>query len=135
LDRDAGELELRAVLAPLEAAETGGLLEQLPPLLRLRAEDLLDAPLADDRVHPAAEPEVGEQLDEVDPPHRGPVEQVLTLAAAVQPARDRQVGVGNGPLAVGVVEEQLDLAELLGGTAAAAREDDVVRLLGPELRG
>src|SRR5262249_44907354 len=63
LDPDAGELQLGAMLPPLEAAEAGGFLQQLTALFGLRAEDLLDAALADDRVHPAAEPEVGEQLD------------------------------------------------------------------------
>src|SRR5207253_4386166 len=73
LDRDARELQLGAMLAALEAPEPGRLLEQLAALLRLRAEDLLDPPLADDGVHPAPEPEVGEEFDEVDPADRGAV--------------------------------------------------------------
>ena len=61
----------------------------------------------------AAEPEVGEQLDEVDPPHRRAVDEVLALAAAVQPPHDRELGVlEHRPVAVRVVEEQLDLAEV-----------------------
>jgi len=42
------KLQLGAVPTPLEAAETGRLLEQGPALLGLAREDLLDAPLADD---------------------------------------------------------------------------------------
>ena len=76
------------MLAALEASEPGGLLEQLAPLLRLGAEDLLDPALADDRVHAAAEPEVGEELDEVDPADGGAVEEVLPLAATMEPAGD-----------------------------------------------
>ena len=133
LDRDARELQLRPVLAPLEAAEPGRLFEQCPSLLRLRPEDLLDAALADDRVHPAAEPEIRQQLDEVDAPHGGAVEHVLALAAAVQAPRDRELGVRERPLAVRVVEEELDLAEVLGVASAAAGEDHVVRLLRAEL--
>ena len=60
LDRHATELQLGAVLAPLEAAEPRGLLDERAPLFRLRREDLLDTSLPDDRVHRAAEPEIGE---------------------------------------------------------------------------
>ncbi len=133
LDRDTRELELRAMLAPLEAAEPRGFLQKLAPLLRLRPEDLLHPALADDRVHPAAEPEIGEQLDEIDAADRRAVEEVLALAPTVQPAGNRELGVRQRPLAVGIVEEKLDLAEILGRPSAAAGEEDVVRLLGPKL--
>jgi len=123
------------MLAALEASEPCGFLEQLAPFLRLGAEDLLHPALADDRVHPAAEPEVGEQLDEIDAAHCRAVQQVLALAPAVEPAGNRKLGVRQRPFAVGIVEEQLDLAEVLGRTAPAAGEEDVVRLLGPQLRG
>ena len=112
LDRDARELELGTVAAGLEAAEPRGLLDQRPALGGPRGEDRLDLALADDRVHPLAEPEVGEQLDEVEPPHSRPVDEVLTLAAAVQPPRDGELCVVDGQRAVGVVEEELDLAEV-----------------------
>ena len=85
-------------------------------------------------MHPAAEPEVGEQLDEIDAAHGRAVQQVLPLAAAVKPAGDGKLGVRQGPLAVRVVEEELDLAEILGRTAAAPGEEDVVGLLRPKLR-
>ena len=65
IDRDSGELQLRAMAAPLEPSQAGGLLDELAPLLGLRAEDLLDAALADDRAHLAAEPDVGQQLDQI----------------------------------------------------------------------
>ena len=67
LDADARELQLGAVAAALEAAEAGRLLDQLAPLVRLRVEHGLDTALRDDRAEAAAEPDVGEQLDEVDP--------------------------------------------------------------------
>ena len=133
LDRDPRELQLGAMAASLEAAEPGRLLDQRPPLGRPRREDRLDLALADDRVHPLAEPEVGEQLDEVEPPHRGPVDEVLPLAAAMQPPRDGELRVVDGQRTVGVVEEELDLAEVGRAARAAAGEEDVVRLLGPQL--
>ena len=96
LRRDARELQLGAVAARLEAAEAGGLLDQRAPLLRLRGEDRLDLALPDDRVHALAEAEVGEQLDEVEPAHGGLVDEVLALAAAMEPARDRELGEVDG---------------------------------------
>ena len=86
-------------------------------------------------MHPAAESEVGEQLDEIDAAHRRAVQQVLALTPAMEPAGNRKLGVRERPFPIGIVEEQLDLAEVLGRTAAAACEEDVVRLLGPQLRG
>src|SRR6185437_12097838 len=106
LDRDARELQLGAMATRLEAAEAGGLLDQRTALLRLRREDRLHLPLADDRVHPLAEAEVGEQLDEVEAPDGGLVQEVLALAAAMEPASDRQLGVVDvdRPVAGAVVE-------------------------------
>jgi hypothetical protein len=135
LDGHARKLQLSAVLAPLELAKPGRLLEELAALFGLRGEDLLDAALADDRVHAAAEAEIGEELDEVDPTHGRAVEQVLALAAAMEPAGDRELGVGQRAVAVRVVEQQLDLAEVVGRPAAAAGEEHVVGLLGPQLGG
>ncbi len=133
LNCDARELQLGSVLALLEAAESRGFFEQLAALFRLRAEDLLHAALADDGVHPTPEAEVGEQLDEIDPADGGAVEQVLALAPAMEPTRDRELRVGQRPVPVRIVEEQLDLAEIFARPPSASREEDVVRLLGPEL--
>ena len=132
--RDARELQLGAVPAALEAAETGRLLDQLAPLGRLRVEHRLDAALRDHRAQAAAEADVGEQLDEVDAAHRRLVDEVLALAAAVQPARDRDLAVRQvGPGAVGVVEQQVDLAEVDRVAAGRAGEEHVVGLLGAQL--
>src|SRR5436309_15508028 len=122
------------MLAALEASEPCGFLQQRAPLLRLRAEDLLDPPLADDRVHSAAKPEVGEQLDEIDAADGRAVEHVLALPASMQPTGDGELGVRQGAFAVGIVEEQVHLAEGLGGAATAAGEENVVSLLGAMLR-
>src|SRR5204863_5851787 len=129
----ARELQLGPMPARLEPSEAGGLLDQRPPLLRLRREDRLDLSLSDDRVQALAQAEVGEQLDEVEPAHGRAVEQVLALATPVEAARDRELGVVERPGAVLVVEEQLDLAEVGRAAAGGTREEDVVRLLGPQL--
>jgi len=133
LDGDARELQLGAVTPRLEAAEAGGLLDERAALVGLGGEDRLDLALADDRVHPLPEAEVGQQLDEVEAPDGRAVDEVLALAPAMQPARDRQLREVDGDRAVRVVEEQLDLAEVRRPAAAAAGEQDVVGLLRPQL--
>ena len=135
LDSDPVQLQLGAMLPPLELAETGGLLDQLAPLLRLRGQHRLDLALADDRVHRAAEPDVGEQLDEIGAAHLRLVDEVLALAAAVQPPRDRDLGeVELAEAAALVVEDELDLAGVGRRPALGAVEEDVVGLLGAQLR-
>ena len=120
--------------ARLEAPEAGGFLDERAALLGLRGEDRLHLALPDDRVHALAEAEVGEQLDEVEAPYCGPVEEVLALTAAMEAARDRQLRVVDGKCPVGVVEHELDLAEVGGAAPGRAGEEDVVRLLGAELQ-
>src|SRR5207248_6364509 len=85
------ELQLRTVPAGLELSEPGRLLQQRAPLLRLRREDLLDPSLPDHRAVAAAETDVREQFDEVGAANRRPVDEVLALAAAVQPPGDRDL--------------------------------------------
>ena len=54
-------------------------------------------------------------------------------AAAMKSAGNRELGKLDRSLTVLVVEKQLDLAIVGGRPVLAAREEDVVRLLGPEL--
>ena len=119
--RDAGELELGPVLAALELAEPGRLLDEVAPVLRLRGEHRVDLALRDDRVHRAAEADVGEQLDEIGAAHRRLVDEVLPLAATHEPARDRDLAEVDlvAEAAVRVVEDELDLAVIGGGRFAA----------------
>jgi len=122
------------VPTPLELAQARSVLDQRPPLLGLAREDLLDLALADHRAVAAAEPDVGEQLDEVGPPHRGAVDQVLALTAAVQPPGDRDLTeVELRQRTVLVVEEELDLAVVGRCVPGRAREEHVVGLLGAQL--
>ena len=120
--------------AALEPSQSGRFLDEGAPLLGRRGEDLprpSPAPIDGRR---AAEADVGQQLDEVGAAHGRPVDEVLPFAAAVQPARDRDLlEVEPRQRAVRVVEAQLDLA--VGGRLAAsrAREEHVIRLLGAEL--
>ena len=135
LRRNAGELQLRAMLAPLELAEPCCLLDEMAPVLGPRGEDRVDLALGDDRVHRATEADIGEQLDEIRSAHRRLVDEVLPLAAAHEPARDRDLAEVDlvAEAAVLVVEDELDLAMVGGGPGRRAAEEHVVGLLGPEL--
>ena len=131
---DARELQLRAMAPALEAAEPCRVLDEGTALGGARGQDRLDLALADDRARARAEPDVGEQLDHVQPAHLGAVDEVLALAAAVQPPHDGDLGeVEPRQRLVGVVEDELDLAELGLLASGGAGEEHVVGLLGPEL--
>src|SRR5215831_3348506 len=131
----ADQLELGPVPPPLELPEAGGVLDQDAPFLGLAREDLLDLALPDNRAVAAAEADVREQLDEIRAPHGRAVHEVLPLAPAVQPPRDRDLAeLEVLHRAVLVVEQQLDLAVVRRLSAAGrAGEEDVVRLLGTQL--
>ncbi len=135
LERDPSELELRAMPASLELPQPCGLLDERSPVLGLRGEHLLDLALADDRVHRRAEPDVGEQLDEIGAPHGRAIHEVLPLGPTHEPAGYGDLAeVEIRPRVVLVVEDELDLAVLSRLSIAAAGEENVVGLLGAKLR-
>jgi hypothetical protein len=119
--------------AALELAEARSLLDQRPALGRLRGQDLLDPALADDGVHLAAEPDVGQHLDDVSAADVRAVDEVFAFTTAVKPARDGELGELERTVAVLVVEEELDLGEGRRLAPVAACVQDVVGLLGAEL--
>ena len=87
-------------------------------------------------MHRATESDVGQELDEVEPAHRSLVDEVLAFAAAHEAARDRDLAVVDlvAEAAVGIVEDELDLAVVRRGMGRGAAEQHVVRLLCPHLR-
>ena len=129
LSSRALELELCAPAPLAVLAEPGRLLDQEPPVARLRVDDRLDAALRDDRVHLLAEAGVREHLDHVHEPAAGAVQAVLALAVAGELAHDRDLReVGVEP-AVGVVEQHLDLGGVARRHAGGPGEDDVLHRL------
>src|SRR4029079_1934565 len=74
-----------------------------------------------------------EELDDVEAADGGAVDEVLALAAAVQPARDRNLAEVELERAVLVVEQELDFAEVGGRPPLGSGEQDVVPALGAEL--
>ncbi len=128
----AGELQLRAAPALAVLAEPGGLLDQQPPVARLGGDDRLDPALGDDRVHLLAQAGVGQELDHVDQPAARAGQAVLALAAAVQPALDRDLGGPEPEHAGTVVEHELDLGRLAGLAPGRPAEDDVLHRLAAD---
>ena len=108
---DPGQLRLGPRAAALVLAQPRRLLDEPAALVRLGQQDLLDPALADHGVHLAAEAGVGQQLQHVQPPHLGPVQVVLALAVAVEPAHHRHLVELDRQRAALVVEHQLDLAD------------------------
>ena len=123
------------MLAPLELAKPCGFLDQVAPVLRPGCEHRVDPPLRHDRVHRAAEADIGQELDKIRATHGGLVHEVLPLAAAHEATCDRDLVEVDllTEAAVLVVEQELDLAmvgRLPGGGAA---EQHVVGLLRTQL--
>ena len=126
------QLQLGPPAALAVLAEAGGLLDQEPPLARLRVDDRLDPALADHGVHLAPEVGVGEHLDDVDEAAAGAVEAVGALAGAIEAALDRDLGeLGGGP-ALGVVDRHLDLGGAALADALAAGRDHVLHRCSPD---
>ena len=71
-------------------------------------------------MHALAEAEVGEQLDEVEAADGGLVDEVLALAAAVKPARDRELGVVDGVPAPSSLSNRSSTSQKSAGPRFAA---------------
>jgi hypothetical protein len=87
------ELLLGRLLLGLELRDAGRLLDDRAAVLRARAHDLADPALLDDgvRLGPDAGPE--EEVGDIAEPARRLVDEVLAEAVAIQPPRDRDLGV------------------------------------------
>ena len=136
---EAGEVGLGGVEAAegLAAAElvlrdAGGLLEEAAAVGGVLREDVLDHLQLDDGVRARPHPRVHEQVEDVFQPADGPVQEVLRLAGAVEPAADRDVGVLGREDVPGVLDGERDLGEAEGAARGGPVEDDVLHLLRAE---
>ena len=98
---------LLLALAVLEYA--GRLLDDRPPGLRARVQDLVELALADDHVHLAAEAAVGQQVLDVEQAAAVAVDRVLALPGAEHQPADRHLGVVDRQRAVAVVDGERHL--------------------------
>ncbi len=132
-----GRLDLRLRLPParLVLADPRRLLDQDAALLGLGGDDLGDLPLLHDRVALGADAGVAEEVVDVAQATGRLVEQVLGLAAAVEPPRDLDLaegGVGRGGAPVGVVDGENHLGHADAGPPLGADEDDVLHPLAAQ---
>lgn len=129
------ELALRLLAPRLVPADPGRLLDQVAPVLGPGRDDRGDLALFDDRVAPRADAGVAEEVVDVAQPAGGLVDQVLGLAAAVEPSRDLDLRIaregGRGP-ALGVVEGEHHLGHAGRPAELGAGEDHVLHALAAQ---
>ena len=97
--------------AVLVLRHAGGLLEQPAPVVGLLREDVLDHLQLDHGVRARPHAGVHEQVEHVAQPADRPVQEVLRVAVAVEPARDRHLGELGREHAARVLDRQRDLGE------------------------
>ena len=126
---------LGAVLAVAIEADARRLLEQRPALVGAVGEQQVDHLGLDHDAGVAAEAGAAQQVLDVAEPDRRAVEQVVALARAGQPAGDDHLAVGDGQVAVAVVEVERDLGDVDRPPGGGALEDHVLHLAAAEQPG
>src|SRR5207245_27499 len=125
------ELALRLVALLLVARDAGGLLDEDAPVVRLRRQDVVELVLVYDRIGARVGAGAGEKVEDVPQARGAVVEEVLALARAVEPPRDRHFRPRHRQRAV-VAEGQLDLGEPDRLSRLRAVEDQVFHALAAE---
>jgi len=128
VDLQPGQLAFGPLPAAAMLGDAGGLLHELPPLLRPGLEHVVQMALADDGVERPAHAGVREQLLDVEQPARTPAQAVLAVAAPVEGPADLDLGGGQGDQAGRVVDDHLHLGQAEGLAGGAAGEDHVGHL-------
>ncbi len=126
------QLFLGLASTPLVATHTGDLLEQRAPFLGSQGESLVDHALADEQERVVGEVGGIEQVDEVAQADALLVEQVLVLAAAVEPPAELEDLELDRQEAVGVVEHEGDVGHALRRALLRPGPDDVLGLARAE---
>ncbi len=98
------QLGLGRGLSALELHDSGGLVEELPALLRLAAQDFVDLALADDGVAFLADACVVEQLVHVLQSAGAAVDQIFTFSGTVDAPGHRHLVEAGGQLMVRIVQ-------------------------------
>nr|WP_171468867.1 hypothetical protein [Frigoriglobus tundricola] len=131
---DGGELAERFVLFRFEPADARGLVEDLAAVLRGRLEQLVHAPLGDDRVAAGGTAAEEQVLDVLEAGHLA-VDEVLAGAVAVHAAGELHVVGVDAEQPAGVIERDRHLghAEALAGGGPV--EDDVGHFAAAEALG
>ena len=131
---DGGLLQpaLGAVLPIAIQPDARRLLEEGASLVRPVRQQQVDHLGLDDHAGIAAQSRATEQILDVAQPDRRTVEQIVALPGPREPAGDDHFAVGDGKVAVGVVEVQRDLGDVHRAPGGGALEDDVLHLPAAE---
>lgn len=113
-------------LAMLE--HTGGFLDERPPILRPRLQDLLELPLPNNHMHLTADAGVAQQLLHIHQTATAAVDFVFAGTVAKHSSGDRHLGVFDRQCVVGVVDANGDFGAAQRRTRRGAGEDDVFHL-------
>ena len=100
----------------LEAADARRFFEDHAAIARRSLQQHIDFALLDDAVGLGGGAGAGKQIADIAQPARLAIDEVFTLAAAIDPARDVDLSGVDRQLAVGIVEDE----RRLGGIQAAA---------------
>ena len=114
------------VLAVLVLDNTGRLVKEGAPVLGLVGQDPVDLALADDGVALLADTGVIEELVDIAQTADRPVEEVLALAAPVDPARHRHLPVIDGERPVRIVQCDGNISKAKRPACLCPREDDIL---------
>ena len=127
-----GQAILRLADLHAEALHVRRFVKERAALVGRHAQDLVDEPLAHDRVAVLADIALHEQVDHVAQAHTGAVQEVLRVTVAVDAAGDLDLGEIDREPAFLVVEGEDDFGHAYSGAFLRTREDDVFLLLGAE---
>ena len=129
------QLALGPLLAATVLGDAGGLLDVPAPVLRAGLQDLLELPLADDRVQRATDAGLAQQLLDVEEAHDLAADPVLALPRAEDRPAHLDLRHGHGDHAGRVVDHELHLGHAEGGAGRRSGEDHVGHLAAAERAG
>ena len=127
-----GELLLRLAPAPLVSAHAGDLLEQWAALLGPERERLVDHPLADEQKRVVREMGTVEQVDQVAQADPLLVQEIVVLAAPIEPPAELEDAEIDRQQPVAVIEDERHVRHAERGPLLRAGEDHVLRLAAPQ---
>ncbi len=116
---------------PIEA-DAGGFLEQFAPFVRAIRQERVDHALLDHDTGIGAEAGAAHEIVDVAQPAGRPVEEVVALPGAGQPARDHHLTERHRKPATAVLEDERDLRHIHRPSGRGALEDHLFHLGAPQ---
>ena len=119
-------------LLELEAADAGGLFEDHAAVLGRRLQEHVDLALLDHAIGLRAQARARQQIADVAQPAGIVIDQILALAATIDPPRDLDLRRIDGQKAAGVVQRERDLGGVHSPAGGRAVENDVGHFFAAE---